>query len=513
MPDTIPNTDLDLDRFRLRRFVDDLIGTGDVDIVDQPTPLVGIAARLEGNPKAVLFKAAGPERAEVVGNVMASRTRLAQSLGIAERDLLAEVLKRLANPIPPVEIDRASAPVQAVVLEGDEADLTALPANLQHDLDGAPYISAGLDFSIDPVHGWTNVGMRRLMLRGRREAGIDLNAPSDLRAIYGSAQGEGDRLPIALVVGSHPADCIACLSLMPPQDELALLGAMRGAPVPVVKCITSDLRVPADAEMVLEGWLDPAGWTEPEGPYGEYVGYYGRLKSNPVFHLSAITKRSDALFQTATIGGRFMAETDTAQLCALRTEAGIWTALETAIREPVSVYVTASCGGMYNARVSLRQRVPGEARNAIASVFGSVADVKHVFVTDDDIDIFSDDQVDWALATRFQADRDTVIASGFRVVPLDPSLMGERAGAKAGFDLTVPFGHRDSQEFTVPAPPRLTQAPARSVVEALSEGPKYFRELMEATGSDDGREIVREFEAIYATGRLGRLEDGRYSLD
>ena len=401
------------------------------------------------------------------------------------------------------------------MLEGDDADLTALPVHLQHALDGAPYISAGLDFSRDPATGFTNIGMRRLMLRGRREAGIDLNAPSDLRAIYGGAHSRGERLPIAIVVGAHPSDAIASLSLVPPQDELALLGGVRGAPVPVVKCVTSDLMVPADAEMVLEGHLDPAGWSEPEGPYGEYVGYYGVLKSNPVFHLSAITRRRDALFQTVTIGGRYMDSTDTAQICALKTEVSMWKALETAVREPVGVYVTASCGGMYNARVSLRQRVPGEVRNAIAAVFGSNADVKHVFVTDADIDIFSDSELDWALATRFQADRDIVVASGFRAVPLDPSLQGERAGAKAGFDLTIPFGKLGAQEFTVPAPPQLApadKAGGLSAAEALADGPKHFRELMEAAGSDDGREIVRDLETLYAEGRLDRDRDGRYVL-
>ncbi len=196
--------------------------------------------------------------------------------------------------------------------------------------------------------------------------------------------------------------------------------------------MTSDLLVPADAEMILEGYLDPRGLVEPEGPYGEYVGYYGVLKKNPVFHLTAITRRRDALFQTVTIGGRRIGRTDTAQLGAARTEAAVWSALQQAVREPVAVCCTGSSGGMYNVRLSLRQRVPGESRNAIAAVFGSTADVKHVFVVDDDIDVFSDEQMDWALATRFQADRDFVVASGFRCVPLDPSLEGAASAPRPG---------------------------------------------------------------------------------
>src|ERR1700759_3022301 len=139
---------------------------------------------------------------------------------------------------------------------------------------------------------------------------------------------------------------------------------------------------------------------------------------------------------THAIGGRFLGRTDTAQLVAAKTEATIWCALEQAVREPVAVCCSASSGGMFNVKIAIRQRYPGEARNAIAAVFGSVADIKHVFVVDDDIDVFDDGQLDWALATRFQADRDIVIASGFRAVPIDPSLAGGRTGAKAGFDCT-----------------------------------------------------------------------------
>lgn len=505
-------TDIDFDRFRLRRFVERLAEAGELEVVEQRTALANIAAKLEGNPRAVWFRTAGPEEAELVGNVMASRKRLALAFETDERGMLQEMLRRLRNPIEPVEVPSARAPVHEIVLREQDADLTALPVHLQHELDGGPYISATLDFALDPANGFTNVGMRRLMLRGRHEAGIDLIAPSDLRAIYSAAQARGAPLPFALAIGFHPLDALAALAVTPPMDELSVMGALRGTAVPVVKCVSSDLRVPADAEVIIEGYLDAAGWTEAEGPYGEYVGYYGRMKYNPVFHVTAVTRRRDALFQTVTIGGRHMDTTDTAQLCALKTEGAIWAALQNAVREPVAVCATPSCGGMYNARVSLRQRVPGEARNAMAAIFGSIADVKHVFVTDPDIDVFSHEQVDWALATRFQADRDLLVVSGFRVVPLDPSLQGGRVGAKAGFDLTIPFGRAQAQEWSVPAPPALRTSPRASVRDALERGPRYFKELMELTGSDDGRDIVRELEALREQVGLKRLDDGRYAL-
>ncbi len=384
--------------------------------------------------------------------------------------------------------------------------------HLQHALDGAPYISGGIDFSRDPKSGRTNVGCRRLMLRGPRSAGIDLNAPSDLRVIYQGMVERGENLAVAFAVGSHPADFLAASAMTPAIDELGAIGGVRGAAVPVVKCRTVDLCVPADAEMVLEGYLDPRGLVEPEGPYGEYIGYYGLLKKNPVFHLTAITRRSDALFQTLTIGGRLLGRTDTALLTGARTEAAVWTALEQAIREPVAVCCTGSSGGMYNVRVALRQRYPGEARNAIAAVFCSAADVKHVVVVDEDVDVFSDEQVDWALATRFQADRDLVVASGFRAVPLDPSLEGSRTGAKAGFDCTKPFGKSGGFEYLVPGPPSLPQRPRQSVEDRLAAGPATYLDLMAALGTRDGREILATLDTLHQAGRLGRLEDGRYTL-
>ena len=248
-------------------------------------------------------------------------------------------------------MSRAEAPCQAVVLTGDDADVTRLPVHLQHGADGGPYISATIDYVIDPKTGLTNVGLRRLMLRSEHETGIDLVAPSDLQAIYLANAAAGKPTPVSFVLGAHPIDHVAGVMRLP-VDELGIVASLRDAPLPVVKCITNDIRVPADAEYVIEGYLDEKGHREPEGPYGEFLGYYGAVKRNPVFHVTAITHRDDALFQTSTIGGKTLGRTDTAQLSALRTEVAIWRALETAVREPVAVYATTSSGGAFNVRVA-----------------------------------------------------------------------------------------------------------------------------------------------------------------
>ncbi len=501
---------VDYDRYRLKRFVDSLDGT-EIERRSGQSRLSEVAATLEGNPKAVLFDDAGGHA--LVGNALASRSRFAKACGATPQTLLAELLRRLRSKPEFVEVGRSEAPVQQVVVTGADIDLTKLPVHLQHGKDGGPYISAGMDFARDPATGLVNVGLRRFMVRGRDTTGIDLVAPSDLRNIYLAALARGERLPMSVVVGGHPIDYFGATMRMP-GDEMELLASLRAAPMPLVKSVTNDLFVPADAEWVLEGYLGEEGYKEPEGPYGEFLGYYGGVKTNPVFHVTAITRRKDALFQTLSIGGPTMSRTDTAQLCTLRTEVLVWRALECAVREPVAVYAPPATGGVYNVRIAIRQRVPGEARNAIAAAFGSLANVKNVFVVDPDIDIFSDEQMEWALATRFQPDRDFVVASSFRTIPLDPSLDSHGSlGAKAGYDLTMPVGTRNKLEAEIPEPPRYQGARFASVEAALRDGPKFYQDLMAALGTHDGREIVLELEALRNKGRLKRdPAEGRYSL-
>jgi UbiD family decarboxylase len=174
-----PNA-VDFDRFRLRRFIESLAGTGELDTHNEPVDLAGIAEVMEGNKKAVLFRSAGPEKADLAGNVMGGRARIAAAFGVKPDGLLKEIQRRLRNKPDIFEVSRAEAPCQAVVLTGDDADVTRLPVHLQHGADGGPYISASIDYVIDPKTGWTNVGLRRLMLRSAKETGIDLVAPSDL---------------------------------------------------------------------------------------------------------------------------------------------------------------------------------------------------------------------------------------------------------------------------------------------------------------------------------------------
>src|SRR5882757_1474891 len=140
----------DMERFRLRNFMHLLLENDECVVHEQPIELIDVAEVLDGNHKAVWFRNVGPERAELVGNVMGSRRRLALALGASDAEFAATLRGRFANRLEPVEVPAAQAPVQQVVLRGDDADLSTLPVHLQHGLDGAPYISASIDFSRDP---------------------------------------------------------------------------------------------------------------------------------------------------------------------------------------------------------------------------------------------------------------------------------------------------------------------------------------------------------------------------
>src|SRR6516162_1744753 len=424
-------TSLDFDKYRLRSFVDRLIELGEVDVHDEPVPLTELSTIIEYTHKAVLFKNAGPERVELVAKTAGSRKRIAAAFETSEDKLHEEYFKRLMNPQPLVEVSSAEAPVHAIQITGKDVDLAKLPFHPQHAFDGSCYLSSAIDYTVDPATGRRNVGCRRLSLRNRYEAGTNITAPSDLKRIYTACVARGERLPITFTVGAHPLDFFAATTRQG-GDELPLVASFRAEPAAVVKSLTNDIRVPADAEMTLEGYLDERGYVEPEGPYGEYMGYYGAIHMDPVFHCTAITMRRNALHHTLLHGSAFVLDqTDSANITAMRTETEAMRILRATVREPVAVQLRAASGGCNTLRVAIRQRVFGEARLAIAALFGGMMRLKHVFVFDEDVDITDEAQVEWALGTRFQADQDLVVLQGIMGMTMDPSLNGRRTGAKA----------------------------------------------------------------------------------
>lgn len=504
---------IDFEKFRVRRFAERLVEIGEADVYREPVDLNALSSIIEKDGRAKIFRAVGPERVEMVSGLAGSRRRLAEAFGVRHEDIAHEFLRRQANPQRYVEVPSAEAPVHQVVVQGTDVDLSKLPFHHQHELDGGCYMSSGLDFAMDPVTGRTNVGCRRLMLRSKTTMRSNLTAPSDLKSMLLEALKRGQRLPVSFVVGAYPTDFLVA-GIKITSDEFSLLATMRGEPIPMVRCLTNNLLVPADAEAVLEGYFDEQGYRELEGPYGEFMGYYGPVHIDPVFHVTAITRRRDAIWQTILHGGSHLAHTDHAHATSIVAEVRCWRALRAAGIEPHAVRGVAATNGRQHIRVAVKRTVPGQARLVISALH-ALPFVKAVYVTDDDVDIFNDAQVEWAMATRFSADRDLVIQSGYPAQAMDILAGKDKLMTKVGYDLTMPFGLPDTISYRVPYPPQPSAKPARyqTVRQALEQGPMRFKDIVEALGSPDGRQVAMAIEDLRAEGVLGRTEpDGLWVL-
>jgi UbiD family decarboxylase len=485
-----------------------------VEVHPEPVRLIDLSRIIEATDKATLFRKAGPEEYELVAAVSGSRRRVAAAFGVEVRDTTQEYLRRLDTPQPICEV--SDAPVHQVVHTGEQIDLTRLPFFLQHELDGGPYISSAIDYSVDPATGRRNVGCRRLMLRDERTLTSNLTQPSDLKETYRGCVQAGQPLPVSFVIGSHPLDFLAATLRLKSEDELGLVARMRGKPLPVVRGVTNDILVPADAEMVVEGFFDAEGWRVLDGPYGEWWGFYGPTHPDPLFHVTAITMRADVLYQSILHGTRHLERCDAGGVANVSSEGNAWRVLRAAGLQPTAVcHVGASPHGA-QLRVALQRNPdrPAQAREAIAALF-AIPIVKHVTVVDDDVDVYSDAEVSWAHMTRLRPDRDVVIESGFPGrVGLDHTADEHGTISKIGFDATVPVGAPDDVEHWRPRPPCVDshQPRCQTVEEALTTGPKFFVQLIEALGSGDGREIAVELERLRKLGRVDRLANGEWTL-
>ena len=508
-------SNIDTEKFRLRRFVEKLNTLGEVKTIDRPIDLIDLASEIEANKETVLFKEVGPEKFEIVANVNGSRRRLAIALEVDEDEVITEFQRRLDTPQPIIDLEQGDAPVQQICLEGTDVDLSKLPFYIQHHFDGSPYLSSGIDYCIDPETGTTNVGCRRLSLRNAKSAGTNLTAPSDLKRIYQNCVARGEKLPISFAVGSHPVDYMAA-GMRIPSDEISLVSTLRGEPLPLVKSLTNDIRVPADAEMIIEGYLDEHGYVEPDGPYGEYVGFYGPMHMDPVFHVTAITMRTDILHQSLFHGsGPEIHRAESVHLISINLEAKIFKILRTIGAVVKDVYIPPGSAEGQNVRVSIKQIRLGQARNVIAAIFAAIFGAKHVFITDDDIDIRDENSFEWAFASRFQADKDHVVFNGMMGMPMDPSLDGQSViGAKAGFDLTLPLQSRDKLTMRVAKAPKLKNSACyQTVLQALEDkSPLYFTDIVDAIGSRDSREISLQLDELRKEGKLMRNSNGQYLL-
>lgn len=395
-----------------------------VSLIDE---VAAVSKRLE-NDHAVLFPSPSGHAIPVVANIFADRSWVADSLGVSTEDLLSRFQSAVRNPIPWVEVKEAAA--QEIVHR--EVDLLKqLPIPKHNEHDSGPYITAALLIARNPKTGIQNVSIHRCQVSGPDRIGV-LLLPRHTLHYFKMAEQAGEGLEIALVIGVHPACILASQAIAAvDEDEMKIAGALLGHPIEMVKCRTNQVRVPAHAEIVIEGRILP-NVREPEGPFGEFPQYYGPRANREVIHVDAITHRKNAIFHTIVGGGM-----EHLVLGEIPREATLLEHLQRSFSSVRDVRLTRGGICRYHLVVKIDKANNGEPKNIIMGAFGGHYDVKQVVIVDMDVNIDDPYEIEWAIATRFQADRDLLIVSGAQGSKLDPSSDGG-ISAKMGIDATKP---------------------------------------------------------------------------
>ena len=370
--------------------------------------------------------------APVVINVQASRKLMAFALECRPDELAGAFSARQNQPIPPVEL--SAGPVHEVLRLGDEVDLTQVPLLTHYDVNGAPYITAGIVVAADPDTGVRNTSYNRLMLAGKRELRIFMAVGRHLWTLHNKAERRAEPLPIAIIIGVHPLFSLGAQAFTPStDDEYAVIGGMMGEALCVVRAKTVPIVIPADAEMVIEGRILPHIRRE-EGPFGEFTGHAVSKDERQVVEVTAITHRKNYIFQDVHAG-----YTEHKLMGAVPREAALIKAVRQTVPTVKNVCMPVSGNCRFHAYVSIAKRTPGQAKNAICAAFASDMLLKHVIIVDDDIDVFDEEQVLWAVSNRFQADRGLVVIPNAQGSELDPSAGPGGINAKMGLDATKPL--------------------------------------------------------------------------
>jgi 2,5-furandicarboxylate decarboxylase 1 len=427
----------------LRGWLDHLQRTGRLALAHPGIALrhgvAGIAQRLDGT-SATLFPHPDGHPVPVVSGLLGDRSWITEALGVESAGLLTRFESATREPVPWKEME-TPAPCQQAVHAGEDVDRTArLPIPTHNEHDHGAYITAGLLITRHPRTGEQNVSIHRLQVSGPDRLGA-LLLPRHTLAFFADAEARGEDLDVAVVIGVDPLTLLASQAIVPiGHDELEIAGALRAAPLPVVRCVGSEIRVPADAEIVLEGRL-LAGVREPEGPFGEFPQYYGPRAERHVLEVDTITHRRDPIFHTIVGGGG-----EHLLLGGIPREASFLSQLRRSFPGVRDLHLSRGGTCRYHLAVQLEKTSEGEAKNVILGALAVHYDVKHVTVVDTDVDVHDPAEVEWAVATRFQADRDLVVVPGAQGSKLDPSTDGG-VGAEMGLDATVPLA-ADEMTFT-----------------------------------------------------------------
>jgi 2,5-furandicarboxylate decarboxylase 1 len=309
--------------------------------------------------------------------------------------------------------------------------------------DAGPYITAGMVAARDPDTGVSNLAYVRLQVKGPRRLGASVHSRQHTWDYLRRAEARGQDLPVAVVLGAHPAVMLTGAAKMGiDQDEYDLAGALLGGPLPLVRCRTADICVPAQAEIVIEGRL-LANVHETEGPFGEYTGYVTGRSTHNVLEVTAITMRRDPIF-VDIVPGNSTEHLDLGRVCK---EAWVHKRMTEALPFFVDFHYPSS-GTHFHCFIRIDKTAEGQAQQAAQLLVGLDHYVKLAVVVDKDIDPSDENAVMWAMATRMQPDRDLTVLTHSMCNRLDPS-SDDGVGAKLLIDATRPKGF-DAEPVRLP---------------------------------------------------------------
>jgi UbiD family decarboxylase len=516
-----------------RSYLDTLKKNNELTIISKAVDLRDIAALVPQSDKALLFSHVRGYSMPVASGLLQSRNRLALGLDAAYEKIETKLRTAMDHPINPKRVKRA--PVKDVILTKNKVDLYNLPVPIFSIMDGGPMITAGVVIAEDSEFGM-NAGMYRMMLNERNITGIDIVTPNNLRKFAERALQKKKPLPISISIGTHPYELVAStFKANLGVNELTFAGGLRGAPLSLADGETIPVPCIADAEIVLEGEILPEGWVHPEGPFCEFNRLMGGIHMNPRVRIEAIMHRKDPIYYALHMPW------ENIWMSAPIYEAAAWRVLHEAGVQTTAINVTPG-GCCHWHIVAAIKKQPGDGKNAILALL-SIADIKHVTIVDDDIDVFDSTDVEWAVATRVQADRDVLIVSNARAKPLDPSISPPTGGqipttAKMGIDATIPEniprnrynrivyfnqGKVELKDYigagAEPARPSAgnksgesVDAVAERILAALSKSHRFFADLLALLPRAEYRTIAAAVGWLHQEGKIVQDGEGKYQV-
>ena len=414
----------------LRAFIAELDAAGELQripgAVSPQFEVASILARHDGQP--LLFEhLTGYPGWRLASGYVAQRSHFARVLGCSVNELVPAMAKALAQPASPPLVE--GAPCQEIVLS--DVDLDQIPIPRYHPRDGGPYITAGVAVIVDPDYG-RNLSFHRLMRIGRDRL---VGRIVEQRGTDTAWRKFPDGLPMAVCIGLPPHILLAAaMSPSKGVDEMGIAQAM--APTPMTRARTVPLEIPANAELVFEGVLTHEFASE--GPFPDLSGTMDGVREQPIFKVTTITHRRDPIFHALLPAGL-----EHKNLMGMPREPTIYAAVSK-VATCREVLITPGGCSWLHAVVQIEPHGPDDARLAIEAAFRGHSSLKHVVVVDTDVDIHDPADVEWAIATRFQADRDLILLRGQPSSSLDPSarqIPGQKTQtAKLGLDATIPWG-------------------------------------------------------------------------